>query len=714
MNWDDIPEALWPYVAHGVEFSSQSKDQWVGTAPFSDKPNKFYVNPKNGLWDEKLLGLKGNDITFFGEMLKVYRAGLTDEALADLCTNRGLPPEAFTAAHIGFDGKHYMLPIYSSKGTIRDIKRWSFKSARLMVTKGQKSQLYGMDELAKAKKGSRVYVCEGEWDRIALRWLLKKLKLEGIVVGTPGASVFKEEWVRFFDGKEVVWMGDNDEAGDKGAALIRERFFNSGSKLLYLNWPETWEDGYDVRDFIVYARKNAVKLSESWSKLESLISDVHRRDDGTDEFSARSDEETDTFLEDEEAPTFDDLCGTFEKYLSMDTEMRFALLFVASIIYSQQITTSEPLWAYLVAPAGGGKSVILSSMSGHRRTFYRSTITPNTLVSGFKTTNDPSILPKMNNKTFIIKDFTATLAGPDFMFEETMAILRDAYDGDFTKSYGNDVVRSYRNLHFSIIAGVTPIIHSKPQAMMGERFLKLCMRDVGFDEKLERLMATARSPETDANMQAELQEATAKFLSRRVDMESLPDLPRPFRLKIAGLALLVAKLRASVQRDQRDPDRLLYRPEAETGNRPMRQLCKMAHAVKFVLRKDSFDEDVWNFLQRVALDSCVGFNIEILSALRDSDEGTMTISDISKCLRISASTVTRNLQDLEALGVLKRSSMTSTGGRKATLWQLSESTERAVKLAGIDASLSGKRSKKLFRTDPSGGRGKRPKAHTGL
>ena len=178
-------------------------------------------------------------------------------------------------------------------------------------------------------------------------------------------------------------------------------------------------------------------------------------------------------------------------------------------------------------------------------------------------------------------------------------------------------------------------------------------------------------------------------------MESLPEIPKGFQLKVAGLALLVAQLRASVQRDTRDPDRLLYRPEAETGNRPMRQLCKMAHAVRFVLRKPTFDNDVWSFLQRVALDSCIGFNIEILNALRSSGEQSLTISDLSRQLRISVSTITRNLHDLEALGVLRRTSATSTGGRKATLWSLTESTERAIRLAGIGKSVhSGSSDKK--------------------
>lgn len=684
MDWNTIPEPLWPYVAHGVEFSQQNHSQWVGTAPFSSKGNKFFVNPSNGLWDEKHLGLKGNDVTFLGEMAKHYRKGLDDDALVELCRNRGLPPEAFTAANMGFDGEYYMLPIYSAKGTVRDIKRWSIRQPRLMATKGQKTQLYGQEQLSKLKPGGTVYLCEGEWDCIALRWLLKKVKVEGTVVAVPGASVFKDTWVEMFRGHTVICMYDNDEAGDRGAALVRERFYDSGVKVRYLNWPDTdsWAEGYDVRDFVAYARKHQVRLSECWKKLESLVSDVHRRDDGTDEYSARADDDTDSYLDDEEAPTFKKLVGRYRKYLSMDDEMIQALLFVVTIIYSQQVNTSEPLWAYLVAPSGGGKSVLLSSVAGHRRTFYRSTVTPNSLVSGFRSTADPSLLPKVNGKTFIIKDFTATLAGPDFMFEETMAILRDAYDGDFTKSYGNDVVRSYRGLHFSIVAGVTPMIHSKPQAMMGERFLKFCMRDVSFDSKVERLLATARTPDEDASMQSDLQEIMARFLSRKLVGGDLSPIPGKFRMRIAGLALLVAQLRASVQRDARDPDRLLYRPEAETGNRPMRQLCKLAQVVRWVLRKDEYDEEVWSFVQRVALDSCVGFNIEILRAIGGSAGGRLTVGDLSAALRVSSSTITRSLHDLEALGVLKRELSTSSGGRRASVWFLTPSAEKTVRMAG--------------------------------
>jgi len=681
-NWDEIPEALWVYVAHGVEFTVRSSSQWQGTAPFSVRDNKFYVSPKTGMWDEKQLGVSGNDVTFLGKMQEHYQEQMTEEALAAICKDRGLPADAFAPFKIGFDGVLYYIPVLSEKGTVRDLVRWTPKRSGVYVTKGRKPQLYGMEELAKAKTGSNVFICEGQWDRIALRWLFKKIKLDHCVVALPGAGVFKDEWVEKFKGFDCICMSDNDEAGDKMASKLREKFFGTGIKLQYLNWPETWESGYDIRDFIVYARKNSVRLSESWAKLESLVGDVHRRDDGTDAFSARGDEQADVFLEDDEAPTFDELVESYSKYLSMDQEMRITLLFVVSLIYSQQINTSEPLWAYVVAPAGGGKSVILSSMSGHRKTIYRSTITPNSLVSGFRSNADPSLLPKLNDKTFIIKDFTATLAGPDFMFEETMAILRDAYDGDFTKSYGNDVVRSYRGLHFSVIAGVTPMIHSKPQAMMGERFLKVCMRGVGFDEQLERLLATTRTGVADTEMQTTLQEAAARFLSRKVDVSAMPEIPSAFQIRLAGLAMLVAQLRASVQRDNRDPDRLVFRPEAETGNRPMRQLCKLAQSVRFVLRKDGFDDEVWRFIVRIALDSCIGFNIEVVNAIIDN--GERTVGELAQDLRLSASTVQRTLLDLEALAVVSRkTSVQVTGGRRASTWSLSEPTARAIGLAGL-------------------------------
>lgn len=674
INWEEIPEPLWPFVAHGVEFSSMSSDQWCGTCPWDEKPDKFYVNPKTGQWDHKMTGERGNVITFLGAAAEFYKAQMTPKLLRKLSKDRGLPVEAFKGLDLGWDGKNYMLPVYGPKGTVRDIRRWSPKIRRVMSTKGCKTQLYGLDRLAKAKSGSVVWICEGEWDRVAMRWFLRALgRKRDIVVSVPGATTFKEEWVKFFQGHDVIDVHDNDEAGDKGATRVREIFFKAGQKLRYLNWPDHWQDGWDVRDYVSYALDQKVPLRTSWKKFESLISDVHRRDKGEDQYSAVEKAERIRYLSDEEAPTFEELVKKYSRFLHMDEEMVLALKFILSIIYSQQIGTREPLWAYLVAAAGAGKTALLSATAGCARTVFRSTVTPNALVSGFKSEHDPSLLPKLSGKTFIIKDFTTTLVGAEFDFERVMAILRDAFDGDYSQGYGNNVTRAYTNLHFSMVAGVTPAIHAKPMAMMGERFLKFCMRTGNAKTRMERLMATVRSADQDSRMQKDLQDVTERFLSRRVVEEDVPppDSGSEFVKRVAALSQILSGLRAQVTRDRYDKEILTHRPEPEVGTRPFKQFMKLARALRIVLRKKRYDDEIYSLIERIAMDSCTGFNIEIVSCLMENGNA-MTKADVAHAISLSNSTVERALKDLEVLRVVKRRQSQASGeaGRPASKWSV--------------------------------------------
>lgn len=679
INWDDIPEALWPFVSHGCEFKVKAKNQWAGTAPFDDKEGKFYVNPDSGQWDNKTTGEKGNVITFLGKMVEHYEDQCDASRIAKLAKDRGLPVEAFKPWRIGWDGQRYLIPMVSEKGTVRDLRHWSFASRRVMTTKGRPNiNLGNLEALAKAPAGVRVWLCEGEWDAIALQWYLRALGFKkDIVVWVPGSMVFRQEWLKFFVGKKVICCYDNDEAGDKGSAKAREAFHSVGLKPLYINWPRNWETGWDLRAYITHAIEKRIPLKASFKRLWKCVSSVHRADDGTGSGTAVAPAE-EGYLSEEEAPTFEELIEAFSKYLNMDAEMTLALKLTVAVCYSQQIGKKEPLWFYLVAAAGGGKTAMLSAMAGSRRTIFRSTVTPNALVSGFKAPTDPSLLPKLSGKTFIIKDFTTTLTAPDFEFEKVMSIWRDAFDGDFSQSYGNDVVRDYKNLHFSMVAGVTPAVHSKPQAMMGERFLKICMRTGNAKMRLERLMATMRSVGLDSEMEKALQDVAAKFLARQLIEEDVPMPPTEFLERFAALAQLLSMLRAQVARDKYDRDTIGYRPEPEVGTRPFKQFVKLARALYFCLRKTEYDEEIYSLVERVALDSCTGFNIEVVQALlRGVDPLELSIKQLAEKLGISHSTIDRAVKDLEVLGVLERvvgeapARRPGAGaGRPPTLWRV--------------------------------------------
>lgn len=71
-----------------------------------------------------------------------------------------------------------------------------------------------------------VYLCEGVVDTLTL--LNQKIP----AVGVPGATSFKAEWVPLFRNKSVVICLDPDEAGRRGAQVVRELLGASGVRCV--------------------------------------------------------------------------------------------------------------------------------------------------------------------------------------------------------------------------------------------------------------------------------------------------------------------------------------------------------------------------------------------------------------------------------------------------------------------------------------------------
>src|SRR3990167_871874 len=93
------------------------------------------------------------------------------------------------------------------------------------------------------KNNSTIYLTEGEIDCI-------RLNQEGLpaVSGTNGAKTFKEDWAKFFEGKEVIICYDTDEKGIDGVNTVVEVLRKA--KVCYL--PK------DVKDICEYLNKYTV------------------------------------------------------------------------------------------------------------------------------------------------------------------------------------------------------------------------------------------------------------------------------------------------------------------------------------------------------------------------------------------------------------------------------------------------------------------------
>lgn len=692
----------------GVVLEELSPSQARGDCPFCGKEGHFFVNPKTGQWDCKVCVTSGNLITFLGSYVAKLNAETTPTDWARVCKRRStykgktvvpiFPPEMFKPWGIGYTGTHWLIPCFSDTGTVRSVLQWDGRNT--FATKGLELQLGGLDRLVKATKGSRIWICEGPWDAFALQWLLGLAKLKDVAVFVPSAGVFKQDWCDFFKGMDVVCCYDNDKAGDAGGLRAGKMLKGTAKDVQYLNWPRTFPEGFDTSDLVLSGRGTDLTPADAILQLEGLVQPVHRSEMVAKETAPPVSGKEETPLE------FPDVLKVFEKWVWLEDDFVKGLAVCLATTLGNEIP-GDPVWMYLVGPAGSGKTLILLSLKASDRTLFYSTLTPASLVSGYNTHPDPSLLPTLNGKTAVFKDGTELLSMNPDARREAYGVLRGAFDGVYYKKFGNGVERNYTS-HFNLIIGMTPAVHGDSQATMGERFLKFEMREL--PDKVEgKIRAAVGNIAQENELELELSEACRRFLLKEVDPKKLPAVPEPIIDKVVALAQIVSILRASVERDQYGDREVKYRPGFETGTRLAKQMTKLAQMLTYVYGVPKIDAEIYKIVQKVALDTSVGYHVDIVRALLRPPRLPLGNADLVRICRIPSTTLMRRLNDLEHLGVVGRFIPTSApvpGSVRVPLaakWTLArgftELWDRAFEPSWLNGSFS---PGKPLRTAPAG------------
>lgn len=656
------------YKCHGIELTNGNGDQLSGTCPFCDKEDHFYVNASSGQYSCKSCSAEGNVVTFLTEFSRKVHEGTKQTSWDRLSTSRGIPQEVLRSHRLGWNDGVWLIPVYSETGTVRDIRRWD--GVQTMSTTGCHLNLYGLETLAKVMgEHRRVWVCEGEWDAIAMRWLLDLAGLfQDVVVGVPGAGSFKDEWVKWFVGHDVILCFDNDDAGDKGSLKAGQKLVPAARTILYLCWPETRPLGWDIRDFVKDGRGSAIPAVEGIRILESLLSPKHRR---SNNFKAPAAASAAISGEDAPATKFKDVLKVFEKWVIVDTDFENALAIALATVATTELV-GDPVWMYIVGPPSSGKTVILTSLKNHAKVFFQSTFTPASLISGYNANPDPSIIPKMDGKTAVFKDGTELLAMHPDARREAYGTLRGAYDGTASKPFGNSVgIRSYK-CHFNMLIGVTPAVHGDNQASMGERFLKFEMRE-NLDTVGPKILRSIDNIGKEVEMEAETGAASMAFLRTLLSDSTCPKMPDRYRQKMVAIAQLLSVMRAEVPRDPHS-DEIKYRPTSELGTRIAKQLSKLAMGLAYLFDKPEVDDSIYEIIEKVATDSMIGFHADIVITTMNSGVKGLTRDTIAKEAKIPDGTCHKRLADMQHLGIMQRfvDPDTSRPGPKPALWRVTK------------------------------------------
>jgi hypothetical protein len=667
-NRKDVPRG---FIDHGVEFEKTAGNQAIGNCPFCNKDNHFFVNVENQLWDCKKCGAKGNFHKFLDLISKQNVKTLYEQPskMMVLAIDRKLPKSAFLKWEVGWNGKEYTLPVRNPNGVVEDLRRYSL-GGKTQATSGAKLGLLGAHKLAQMP-GSEAYICEGEWDCIALAWLFKKLNTNCVAVGVPGASVFKDTWISLFEGRKVFLMHDKDKAGEEGKKLCFGKLKGVAKEIKVVEWPEFLPEGFDIRDFVVNEAIAKQKPRNAWGELKKLlkIPEEVRIAPVSSGLSSEAMEPSPDEVFNGVRITSEEVAAAYRKWLYLPSDEVLKIIF--GVVFANKIQ-GEPLWMFLVAPPGGSKSELLMSLSKHSMIETTTSLTPHTLISGVRFTgnNDPSLLPRLHNRILVVKDFTTLLSMHFTSRDEIFGILRDCYDGKTEKIFGMGYKRSYVS-HFGILAGVTPKIEEfgAIHQSLGERFLKYRI-DTGTKTKTEadRIRRALSNINHEEQMRTELCRTATQVLSMPLP-DILPTIPESIFEKIVNLAQTCAMMRGIVERD-RYTQMVIYKPAVEVGTRLAKQFAKLAIGIAIYLQKPEIDLDIYLLVCRVALDTAPDTVEEVVRRLWEGCKApgeVLTTRDISVKTRLPQGTCLRILQDLELLRLVDRS-----GRSGKSEWNVSE------------------------------------------
>ncbi|MBA7492125.1 DNA primase [subsurface metagenome] len=502
-------------------------------------------------------------------------------------------------------------------------------------TVGIRRVLYRLPELVKAQ--GLVFIVEGEKDTDNL------LKLDLPATTNPmGAGKWKSEYnqsLKHFE--KVVLLPDNDQQGRLHMRAVGNSLLEDDFKDIRLLDLPGLAEGEDISD---------------WLKKDSNNKEL-------------------LLLHGEEAPTFspfefslEEVLNTFKRWLVLD-ESTYIEVVLATVI--SNLIPGDPVWLFLTGQSGGSKTEVLRTLFDSPLIYPVSKFTAHTLISGKrgKGQKDPSLLPLLNNKTLIIKDFSCILEMPRDDRGQIFADLRDAYDGEASKKLGLEQQLYKYKSHFSMIAGTTGAIDAftSVRQALGERFLKIRLAKSSDD--LAKTLKALDNVDEQERMRKELGKIVSNFLSQPFKPSQV-DISQGLKKQLALLANFVGKCRTSVSRDPYMQGVIKFPPEPELGTRLGVQFAKLAKSLAVIKGKVEVDKTELDIIRRVALDTIPKKVLLLVKVLYENVDLPKT-AEIGNKTKIGPKTALLALHDLEALELVESEKATSEQG-SPWCWSLAE------------------------------------------
>lgn len=238
-----------------IPYDEQSEDCII-TCPSCYKESKCSISKEEGnIWQCYSCKEKGNALTLI-RLCYQNLPGLTPKQ-AKTFTDRkpGVHPVTLRHEGIKYCGTYFWFPVYNQEGKIIALHKYCPRTNIAYASpKPWSCSVLGLNQLTDA---AEIWIAEGHADYLVMRRELKTAARPIDLLGTCGSG-FSGTYLSVLEGKDVVLLYDNDEAGQKGVQSVARRLKSSGhsvGSIRYLDWSKVTvpnhaviPDKFDIRD----------------------------------------------------------------------------------------------------------------------------------------------------------------------------------------------------------------------------------------------------------------------------------------------------------------------------------------------------------------------------------------------------------------------------------------------------------------------------------
>ena len=382
--------------------------------------------------------------------------------------------------------------------------------------------------------------------------------------------------------------------------------------------------------------------------------------------------------------TLEQVHDAFGAWLALPTtaagSLDFDIIDVAVAVVVANRIDDDPAWLFIINPSSSAKTEVIRSLDGAPDTYSLSSLTPNTLLSGFELKGDveASLLPKLNGKTILFKDFTTILSLNREARGAILSQFREVYDGSMVRSIGTGKRLEWEG-KVGLLGGCTGIVDSGTalNGHLGERYLLFRPAAPNPQGVAQRAIAQQQTSQREAR--ARLRDLVTAFLEAIAPFT--PPMSDPIATGVGALARFVAMGRRSILADYHGEVNLILDPEGP--GRLTKQLALMARSLAVVRGHRTVADVDYLTTVKIGLDCLPAPRrrmIDTLSRLAGQGNGSPSTTTISEVTRYPTSTARRYLAELHAIGFVDKA---SGGSGRADDWTLADEYHELIKAVSL-------------------------------